>query len=248
MRDARQPNDEQVESGQRFRIHNASIWDATRAYQILIIPVIGYWTRASDFSIYRDPQGKFHVFPCDMNEAFREPEGGPGGPGGMRRDRPSNRGQTDPGADVPQPREFPFPPAGGLFDDPPRTEGVKLDPLVALDVANKPLRSKLLAVPALRARYLADVRTLAEEDLAWKNLGPVVAGFRSLIETEVAADTRKLSTTEEFLKLTANEATAGRMARGAGGSGRLLAEPRGKDGARSQQRCRGGRRHSIHPG
>jgi hypothetical protein len=174
----------------------------------------GYWTRASDYSIYRDPQGKFHVFPCDMNEAFREAEGGPpgggppGGPGGRRPDRPSNRGEADPAAADRQPRAFPFPPAGGLFGIPPRTEGVKLDPLVALNDANKPLRSKLLAVPALRARYLADVRTLAEEDLAWKNLGPVVAGFRSLIKQEVAADTRKLSTTEEFLKLTADDAAA----------------------------------------
>ena len=169
----------------------------------------GYWTRASDYSIYRDQQGKFHVFPCDMNEAFREAEGGPpGGPGDRRPDRPSNRVRAESDSADRQPREFPFPPAGGLFDDPPRTEGVKLDPLVALDAANKPLRSKLLAVPALRARYLAAVRTLAEEDLAWKNLGPVVAGFRSLIKQAVAADTRKLATTEEFLKLTADDAAA----------------------------------------
>ena len=30
----------------------------------------GYWTRASDYSLYRDPKGKFHVIPHDMNEAF----------------------------------------------------------------------------------------------------------------------------------------------------------------------------------
>ena len=36
--------------------------------------------------------------------------------------------------------------------------GVELDPLVGLDDARKPLRSKLLAVPALKAKYLANVQ------------------------------------------------------------------------------------------
>ena len=45
----------------------------------------GYWTRASDYTLYLDEKGKFHVIPHDMNEAFR-PAGGPGmgGPGGFR--------------------------------------------------------------------------------------------------------------------------------------------------------------------
>lgn len=36
----------------------------------------GYWTRASDYCLYRDKEGKFHVIPADMNEAFRA-AGGP---------------------------------------------------------------------------------------------------------------------------------------------------------------------------
>lgn len=49
----------------------------------------GYWTRASDYSIYLDPDGKFHLIPHDMNESFRAMHGrggfrGPGGPGGGR--------------------------------------------------------------------------------------------------------------------------------------------------------------------
>ena len=117
----------------------------------------------------------------------------------------------------------------------PRVDGVKLDPLVALDDAGKPLRSKLLAVPALRDRYLANLRKLAEEDLDWKNLGPVVAGYRKLAEKAVAADTRKLSTTEDFLKLTADEvsttpeAAPAEMRRGPGHGGmaiRAFAEQR----------------------
>jgi hypothetical protein len=88
----------------------------------------------------------------------------------------------------------------------PRVDGVKLAPLIGLDDARKPLRSKLLAVPALRDRYLANIRTIAEEWLDWNKLGPVVAQYRALIEGEIAADTRKLSTTEAFLALTAPDA------------------------------------------
>ncbi len=39
----------------------------------------GYWTRASDYSIYMDGDGQFHVFPYDTNESFRPPEQGWGG-------------------------------------------------------------------------------------------------------------------------------------------------------------------------
>ena len=34
----------------------------------------GFWTRASDYSLYEDPDGKFHLIPWDANETFREPE------------------------------------------------------------------------------------------------------------------------------------------------------------------------------
>ena len=30
----------------------------------------GYWTRASDYNIYLDPKGQFHVFPHDANETY----------------------------------------------------------------------------------------------------------------------------------------------------------------------------------
>src|SRR3954451_11209315 len=47
------------------------------AVDVALINGDGYWTRASDYSIYLDPKGKFHVLPADMNEAFH-PAGGPG--------------------------------------------------------------------------------------------------------------------------------------------------------------------------
>jgi hypothetical protein len=92
--------------------------------------------------------------------------------------------------------------------------GVNLDPLVALDDPRKPLRSKLLAVPSLRARYLQHVRTLAETSLDWKNLGPLVAQYRALILPEVEADTRKLMGLDAFLSATDDSADSSQMGRG----------------------------------
>jgi hypothetical protein len=56
----------------------------------------------------------------------------------------------------------------------------------------------LLAVPALRERYLRHVRTIAEDWLDWEKLEPVVERYRELIEEEVEADTRKLSSLAAF--------------------------------------------------
>lgn len=133
----------------------------------------GYWIRASDYNLYLDADGRFHVIPHDANETFSYPGGpgfggrggGPGGPGG-----------------------------GGN-----RVEGVKLDPLLGANDDAKPLLSKLLAVPALKARYLGYVRNLAENWLDWeKKLGPLARKYHDLIAPEVARDTRKLATTEAF--------------------------------------------------
>lgn len=43
----------------------------------------GYWTRASDYTLFEDADGVFHVIPHDMNECFIA-GGPPGGPGGGR--------------------------------------------------------------------------------------------------------------------------------------------------------------------
>ena len=109
----------------------------------------GYWVRASDYNIYLDPKGKFHILPHDINETF-----GGGGPGP--------------------------------------------DPLVGLNDPSKPLRSKLLQVPALRARYLQYMRDIATKWLEWKNLEPLVTKYHALIAAEVRADTRKLDSTAGF--------------------------------------------------
>ncbi|HQR08134.1 MAG TPA: CotH kinase family protein [Gemmatales bacterium] len=225
------------------------------ALDVAVINCDGYWTRASDYSIYLDDAGKFHIIPHDMNECFRTPGGlgmgggfmmmrpnpgevlpaffgdmlrltedqkkqlaviqketdaelakilntkqkeqikamraGPGGPGGMAGGPPGAGGPGGPGMGGPG--------GGGMG----QVKGVELDPLVGLNDTTKPLRSKLLALPALREKYLRNIRTIAEKSFDWKALEPVVAQYRALIDKEVEMDTRKLESYEEFLKFTA---------------------------------------------
>ena len=87
---------------------------------------------------------------------------------------------------------------GGRGGFGPGGGGPDLDPLVGVDDENKALRSKLLAVPALRARYLTYVRDIAERWLDWKTLGPIAEKHRGLIAADVLADTRKLYSSEAF--------------------------------------------------
>jgi hypothetical protein len=77
--------------------------------------------------------------------------------------------------------------------------GPELDPLVAINDSTKPLRSKLLAIPALRAKYLSYVRDIAERRLDWKVLGPLAQQYQALIAADVKADTRKLYSSEAFV-------------------------------------------------
>jgi len=133
----------------------------------------GFWVRASDYSIYEEPNGKFHVIPWDANETFREPEmmgggrgrGGFGGPGGGRL-----------------------------------PEDATLDPFAGADDPQKALLYRLLAVPSLRTRYLVYMRDIAENWLDWNKLEPIVAQWQGVIAAEVKADTRKIFSTDAFSK------------------------------------------------
>jgi len=127
------------------------------AVEVALANSDGYWTRASDYNIYQDPKGVFHVFPHDFNEGLMEESFGFGG-----------------------------------------SSGPLLDPLVSLNDPSKPLRSKLLAVPALRAKYLGYVKEIAEKWLDWRVLEPMVNQYRALLTDEMKVDTRKLYTTEAF--------------------------------------------------
>jgi len=209
------------------------------AYDVALVNEDGYWTRASDYNLYLDSQGKFHVIPHDMNETFHAangpagfggpgPEGGrPGGPEGQRfgRDRfpppdggrPPERGGPGGQFGGPPPGRDGFPPSGDERFSPPgggRMGGgprggmmrpsVTVDPLVAIDNPRMPLHSKLLAVPKFRQQYLANIREIAEKQLDWNSLGPLVAEYRELIGDEVNTDTRKLTSYDAFVQATAD--------------------------------------------
>ena len=172
----------------------APILDVDGALKFLALEIAlansdGYWARASDYNIYLDEKGRFHVIPHDMNEGLVE-EGGPGGRG--------RRGGPPPGFPPPGFPDLPPGFARGGFAAMFGQGGVELDPLVGLDDTTKPLRSKLLAVPALRTRYLGYVRDIAERWLDWKTLEPIVRQRQALIAADVKADTRKLYTFEAF--------------------------------------------------
>ena len=76
--------------------------------------------------------------------------------------------------------------------------GPTLDPLIGLDDPSKPLRSKLLAVPALREKYLAYVKDIGTKWLDWKTLSPLVEQYRTLIDADVQVDTKKLYSYDAF--------------------------------------------------
>ncbi len=157
------------------------------ALDVSLINNDGYWVRASDYSIFRDSRGQFHVIPHDMNEAFHGSMMGGRGPGGGGPGGGPGFGLGGLGG-----------PGGPGGRGGPRGSGLELDPLVGLDDPSKPLRSKLLAVPSLQARYLEHVRTIAQEDLNWEQLQPVIDQYHQLIGSEIKADTRKLTSFAEF--------------------------------------------------
>lgn len=168
----------------------------------------GYWTRMSDYSIAEDAKGRLHIVPHDMNETFSFG----GGPGGIRMrgspDAPSERGAPNvpraAGGPSPEMRRGPeggFPRGGpGGFGGPGgRGGGIRLEPLVAAENPNAPLASKLLAVPALRTRYLGFMREISETWLDWSRLGPIAREYHELIDAEVKRDTRKLESYDAFV-------------------------------------------------
>lgn len=220
----------------------------------------GYWVRASDYCIFLDAGGRFHIIPHDANETMQPGMGGPGmfgpgmggpgmfgpgrgGPGmgrpgfsgeGGRNQRPPVEGEPEAGRRSPegQPRgdqagrsDVGRRPAGAGRPDPGGRDGgrregrgpggpggmggggVTLDPLVGLTDTSKPLRSKLLAVPALKQRYLSFVRTIAEDHLDWQKLAPTVEAYATLIGPYVEADTKKLTSYDAFVTAVGSEST-----------------------------------------
>jgi spore coat protein CotH len=89
-----------------------------------------------------------------------------------------------------------------------RGNGASPDPLIAMSDTNKALRSRLLAVPAFRERYLGYIAEIAERHLSPDTFGARVARYVGLIADDVAGDTRKTSTLDGFRAAVDTSATA----------------------------------------
>ncbi len=85
----------------------------------------------------------------------------------------------------------------------------ELDPLAGLGDATKPLLAKLLAVPALRVRYLDFMKDITENWLTWAKLGPIAKEYHELIAAEVAKDTHKPASYEHFVQELDQDTTQG---------------------------------------
>ena len=130
------------------------------ALENIFIDNDGYISRASDYALYQDPKGRFHLLPHDSNETFRFAGGG--GPNSWE------------------------------------TEGQMLSPVSQEHDTMRPVIGRLLAIPHLRARYLAHIRTIANEWLDWDVLQPIIAEYQSLVDAEVKADDKKLYSYQVF--------------------------------------------------
>ena len=130
----------------------------------------GYIHKGGDYAIYQDINGRFHLIPHDNNESFRFGREGRGGPGGGG-------------------------PGGWSWGN---LENGMASPVAHEDNAARPLIHRLLSNPEWRARYLAYVRTVADEWLDWEVLGPIVKEYQALIDTEVQQDDKKLYDYQDF--------------------------------------------------
>ena len=167
---------------ERFEKALRPILDIDRALWFIALDNVfmdsdGYISRASDFLMYQDPGGRFHLLPYDSNETFGIRGGGPGGVRRGRDGRGRGRGERE------------------------ESTGFSMSPLQYMEEEEeRPLISRLLSVPHLRARYLAHVRTIVEEWLDWDVLGPVAASYRSVAGDEISKDVKKLYSTAAYTR------------------------------------------------
>lgn len=130
----------------------------------------GYIHKGGDYTLYQDVNGRFHLVPHDNNESLRFGREGRGGPGGGG-------------------------PGGWSWGD---LENGMVSPVAHEGNAARPLIKRLLSNPEWRARYLAHVRTVMDEWLAWEVLEPIIKEYQALIDTEVQQDDKKLYGYQEF--------------------------------------------------
>ncbi|MEZ4847366.1 MAG: CotH kinase family protein [Bacteroidia bacterium] len=76
---------------------------------------------------------------------------------------------------------------------------VNWSPFYHADDANYPLLNRLLAVPAIRQRYLAHMRTLADELLDETTTHQIIDNYAAFIDSMVQSDPKKLESYNAFL-------------------------------------------------
>lgn len=78
------------------------------------------------------------------------------------------------------------------------TADASLSPVTGTTGTNRPVISKLLAVPELRQRYLAHMRTALEESFHPSVMTPVINRYHQLTVADIAADTKKSFTMAQY--------------------------------------------------
>ena len=165
-------------SDEKLRSDLQSIFNVDRAlWQLAVSNVFmdddSYIHKGGDFSIYQDVNGRFHLISHDNNETFRfgrdrRGRGGGGGGGGG----PGGRG-----------------PGGWSWGE--LSTGM-VSPVTHADNAMRPVISRLLNIPELKARYIAHVQTVVDEWLDWEVVEPIIREYHDLIAEEVEKDEKKL--------------------------------------------------------
>lgn len=79
-----------------------------------------------------------------------------------------------------------------------KTNATNWSPFYNVNNANYPLMNRLFAVPRLRQRYLAHLRTIIAEKMQSATFNALIDGYAALIDAEVQADPKKLYTYSAF--------------------------------------------------
>jgi len=171
----------------------------------------GYHSRASDYSLYRDPHGRFHAIPRDNNEVLLGARGGPrggdpggpgGGPGGFGGPAPDGPPGAGPRGGVAGPGAAPGGRRGG-----PGPGGAVTSPLQMASRADRPLLRRLLEVPVWRQRYLANLRELATTAMSPDVIGARIDQWQKLLEPLAKADVHSLHGYDAFSRSFAKDET-----------------------------------------
>jgi len=87
----------------------------------------------------------------------------------------------------------------------------KVSPVLHEDNPARPLIYRLLAVPHLRARYLAHYRTITRDWLSRESILPIMDRYLRLISKEVSRDQKKIFSRELFEKNREEDVEVGRL-------------------------------------